>query len=387
VTTADGEPNWDELLDRAVRGGLDVVFQPVVNLQSGLVVGYEALTRFNGMPELTPDRWFVAARERGRVAELDAVIVQTVLAARQTLPTNCFLALNIEPDSLGDPRLEEVLLGSGPLDGIVVEITEHVMVESYDVLQAELTKVRRQGALIALDNAGAGYPGLQRMLRFRPEIIKLDRALIEGLHLDAAKRALVEMIGLFADRIDSWLLAEGVELAEEAAALKALLVPLAQGFFFARPMPPWQQPTVEAERFYALQPPLTSPEPTVRDLIGLTPSLERSRLNEARTMFATDVDTDWLVVVDEQQRPLGLMDRDAALVDFVHQALQVNVATTVVDIAHRMLTRPAGECFRPVICHNDLGRYVGTITPERVFGSLASLAATSALAINEAQDL
>jgi EAL domain-containing protein (putative c-di-GMP-specific phosphodiesterase class I) len=386
LTTAGTSADWDDLLDGAVRGGLDVVFQPVVDLQSGLVAGYEALTRFNSVLDLTPDRWFAAARERGRVAELDAVVVQTVLAARQSMPEDCFLALNVELDSLGNPLLDEALYSVGPLDGIVVEITEHVSVEDYDALQIELSKVRHHGALIALDDAGADYAGLQQMLRFRPEIIKLDRALVEGIHLDPVKRALVEMIGLFASRIDAWLLAEGVECAEEAAALRALQVPFAQGFFFAPPMPPWQQPTIESERFYAAQSADRSAEPAVRDLLSRTPSLARSRIGEARAAFASTADDDWLVVVDEEQHPLGLMDRDAALVDLVHPALQVHLTTTVVEIAHRMLTRPSGECFRPVICHDDLGRYVGTITPERVFGALASLAATSALVINELRD-
>ena len=102
---------------------------------------------------------------------------------------------------------------------MVIELTEHERIDSYAALEPALDRLRAAGALLAIDDAGAGYAGLQHVLSLRPDIIKLDRALVEGLDRDEAKRTLVEMIGTLAGRLDAWLLAEGIETGEELDVL------------------------------------------------------------------------------------------------------------------------------------------------------------------------
>ncbi|MEP4651984.1 MAG: EAL domain-containing protein [Ilumatobacter sp.] len=106
-------------------------------------------------------------------------------------------------------------------------------------LGATVNMLRRSGALIAIDDAGAGHSGLQQILQLRPSIVKLDRSIIEGVDRDESKVAMVEMLGVFANRVDAWLLAEGVETGAEARRLFDLGVPLVQGYFFGRPSDPW----------------------------------------------------------------------------------------------------------------------------------------------------
>jgi hypothetical protein len=108
-----------------------------------------------------------------------------------------------------------------------------------------LDALRARGARIAIDDAGAGYAGLTQLMRVRPDLIKLDRSLVGGIHADPMKAALVESFVGFARRIGAALCAEGIETLEELRALADMDVTTGQGFCLARPGPPW--PAVSAE--------------------------------------------------------------------------------------------------------------------------------------------
>ncbi|MGE0880267.1 MAG: EAL domain-containing protein [Acidimicrobiia bacterium] len=247
--TAPSDMVWDRVLVKLLTGeGVDVVFQPIVDLQRVRIAGYEALSRFSIAPDCSPDKVFAAAAVRGLVPELEAVTVRAALARRDDLPPKCFLALNLEPESLVEPATQSVLADFGSLNGVVVEVTEHRRLPPADLLDPVLERLRHAGAVIAMDNAGTGLGGLRQILQLRPGILKIDHQLVRGIDADPARQALVEMIGVFANRVDAWLLTEGVETAGEARTLVELGVPFAQGFLFARPDGPWPRldPAVEA---------------------------------------------------------------------------------------------------------------------------------------------
>jgi EAL domain-containing protein (putative c-di-GMP-specific phosphodiesterase class I) len=157
---------------------------------------------------------------------------------RSSLPLNCFLAINVTPDELARPVVRRVLDQQDDLAGVVIELTEQTRIDSYLALEPYLNRYKAAGALIAVDDAGSGYAGLQHLISPRPAIIKLDRHFVDGIDGDEAKRALVEMLGTFADRTDCWLLAEGIERPEELEVIAGLGVPLAQGYLLGRPAPP-----------------------------------------------------------------------------------------------------------------------------------------------------
>ena len=125
------------------------------------------------------------------------------------------------------------------LSGLVIEITEHEEVLRDDSLQTVLAPLRARGARIAVDDAGAGYAGLQQVMRMQADITKLDRALIEDVHLDRVKAALVRSLVHFAGENGAELCAEGIECLDELTTLAELGVTLAQGFVLARPAPAW----------------------------------------------------------------------------------------------------------------------------------------------------
>ncbi|MGH8888309.1 MAG: EAL domain-containing protein, partial [Acidothermaceae bacterium] len=216
-----------------------LVFQPIVDLNKGAVAGYEALARFDGPLQATPDKWFAAAATVGLGPALESRVVRAALAARENLPVNCFLTVNVSPRALTTGPVMDEFLRGGELAGLFVELTEEQAITDPEAMRRDLARLRDRGALIALDDAGSGYSGLQRLLALRPELMKLDRSLIDGIDKDEAKRACVEMLIVLASRLDSWLLAEGIEQPAELRELINLGVPLAQGYLLGKPGPPW----------------------------------------------------------------------------------------------------------------------------------------------------
>ncbi|WP_108667397.1 EAL domain-containing protein [Euzebya rosea] len=206
------------------------VFQPIVDLGSGEVVGYEGLTRF---PDGRPDLVFADAARVGLSALLHRATVTSMLDAAAGLPDHCYVAINASPDVVVGGHLTGLL----PTDrDVVVEITEHDRVEDYDRL---VTAVRGLGPRVrlAVDDAGAGYSSLQHILSLRPDLIKLDRSLVAGLHTDPGQEAMVAGLVHFAGRTGARIVAEGIEDADEMQAARALGVDYGQGYHLGRPAP------------------------------------------------------------------------------------------------------------------------------------------------------
>src|SRR3954467_8593487 len=230
---------------------LTLVFQPIVDLAGATIAGYEALARFPG--SAGPDVWFAAAAEAGLAAELEALAIHKALAAVPALPPDTFLTVNVSPHILGSAPVQDALATRDDLHRVVVELTEHTPVHDLAALRRQCDELRMRGALIALDDAGSGYSGLQQLAALRPQGVKLDRALVSDADTDPVRVALAEMLGEFAGRIDAWLLAEGVETQAELAAFARLGVPLAQGWLLARPTPAFAPLTPEVTELIRAQ--------------------------------------------------------------------------------------------------------------------------------------
>jgi diguanylate cyclase (GGDEF)-like protein len=214
------------------------VFQPVVSLATGLPVGYEALARFPVAPDRAPDGWFAQAHGCGLGAELEAAAIRAALEPLGR-PLDAHLAVNVSPSALGSDAVQEAL--AGDLTGIVIEITEHELIPEDDGLAVVIGDLRRRGARIAMDDAGAGHAGLKQLIRVRPDIVKLDRALIREIHGDRARTALVESFVRFARDVGATVCAEGIETLDELAVLADLDVQWGQGYVIARPGEPWPE--------------------------------------------------------------------------------------------------------------------------------------------------
>jgi EAL domain-containing protein (putative c-di-GMP-specific phosphodiesterase class I) len=355
------------MLDAATRdGGILTHYQPIVDLARGTVVGYEGLARFGPGP--SPVDWFDAALALGRTPELEAAAVRAAFVGRPALPRNTFLTVNVGPDVLEHPAVREVLSDQGDLAGVVIELTEHARVESYLALEPSLERLRSAGAIFALDDAGSGYAGLQHLLQIRPEIVKLDRALVESVNRDEAKRSLVEMLGTFASRMDAWLLAEGVETQAELETMARLGVPLAQGYYLARPGGPWPEvsgPTCRRLRSLASR----SREPTLSSLLENASTAPDA--TSAAEVFGRD-SVDLVVVLDPRGRPVATVEARGLMTSVRNTSLHVNVDTPIAEAAQRAIKRPDGHRFHPIVCTDDRGRFVGLVHMERVLEFLAA---------------
>jgi EAL domain-containing protein (putative c-di-GMP-specific phosphodiesterase class I) len=225
-------------------GGIAPAFQPIVDLGSGEVAGYEALARFPHDPDgRPPNAWFAQAHRCGLGVQLEARAVEAALAVRDQAPGG-YLSVNLSPAALRADELLHRLPGN--LHGVVVEITEHELVADGERLHATLEQLRARGARVAVDDAGAGYAGLRQLMILRPDLIKLDRGLIEDVAGDEAKQALVECFVRFAERTDAHVCAEGVESLDDLLVLARIGVTYGQGYVIARPAFGWPEPAPEA---------------------------------------------------------------------------------------------------------------------------------------------
>jgi hypothetical protein len=188
------------------------------------------------------------------------------------------------------------------------------------------------------------------------------------LDQDEAKRALVEMVGTFAGRIDAWLLAEGIEREGELDALVALRVPLAQGFHLGRPAPPWAPLRPEADRQLAGQP-RRHTGPTLRTLLEHPPVV-----TDAALAFAafTDPSVDLVVLCDDDLRPIAGLDDRSAPLPLLTLDMRINLDTSPSDAALRAITRIGADWARPLLCTDNAGRYVGVVRMPRLLHALAS---------------
>jgi diguanylate cyclase (GGDEF)-like protein len=216
--------------------GLTPVFQPLVALATGQVSGYEALTRFKQPPKRFPDQWFNLASRVGLGGALEAHAIKKALDVPNR-PPGTYLSLNLSPSTLRAPEVQAVL--PDDLTGLVIEVTEHELASDDTALAADLDEIRRRGARVAVDDAGAGYAGLQQLMRVAPDLIKLDRSLVQNIHEDPAKQALVDSFVRFGRRTGAQVVAEGIETEEELRVLADLDVTYGQGYFLAKPGPPW----------------------------------------------------------------------------------------------------------------------------------------------------
>jgi EAL domain-containing protein (putative c-di-GMP-specific phosphodiesterase class I) len=214
-----------------VEQAFHIVFQPIVELETRFVVGYEALTRFtDGTP---PDVRFADAERMGLGDEFEVAAIVKAISESTRLPDGVFLSLNVSPAvALASTERLRVAL-PGARRPIVLELTEHVPIGDYTELR---TAIENMGPVqVAVDDAGAGYASLRHILELRPTFAKLDISLVRGIDRDALRQAMAAGIQYYALRTGCRLIAEGVETDEEANTLLALGVDLAQGYLFGKP--------------------------------------------------------------------------------------------------------------------------------------------------------
>ena len=344
---------------------LRLVAQPICDLRHGGVVGYELLSRFAGGQ--APDHMFAAAIAHGLGEELEALALERALAVARTKPANTFVTVNVDPLHVFGPRVQAVLATQSNLSGLVFELTEHRPTADVKTIRRALDALRTRGAMFALDDAGAGHSGLKQLLDFQPQFVKIDRDLITDIHLNEAKRALVQMVGHLASRLDAWVLCEGIENEAECNALRQLGVPLGQGYFLARPAAPWASVEPQAAEVLRHRP---IDHDGVSSVDAIVEPCATVVENESWPGFVK-----MAVRIDATRRPVAMRLRTEDGV--IHersesQFLRVKRGSSLAELALRATTRPERLRWDPLVCIDDLGHFEGVIPVQRLVCELAT---------------
>jgi EAL domain-containing protein (putative c-di-GMP-specific phosphodiesterase class I) len=355
------DPAWRSALRDVLRDPARHALhaQPIVELATGFITGYELLSRFDGPWRAAPDVWFAAAHRWGLNPPLQARVLERAVAARDDLPPNTFLTVNVDPHLLADDLVAGELLRHADLSRVVLELTEHTQVDGEGRAMAALDRARAAGALVAMDDAGTGYAGLQLLLELRPDIVKLDRALVTGVDADPVKRALVQVFGDLVGRMDAWILAEGIETRGELDALIGLGVPLGQGWALGRPAPDMLAalPAEDAAHIRATA--------SRASLTGNVASVVRpARAGRDREQCEVLLGASGMV----------LEVRDAS--GRWAPAMTVAPSAPVVDVARRAMLRDERRRWDPLVCTDANGAVVGTVPVDALMLALCDSSGT-----------
>jgi EAL domain-containing protein (putative c-di-GMP-specific phosphodiesterase class I)/CheY-like chemotaxis protein len=231
-----------DLRELIEKGDLQILFQPIVFLKTGLPIGYEALARGpKGTSFENPADLFTFAAEANMFNELDSLSRNLSIRKAKFLKRRELLFLNSDPSitNTSDFKNLEFLKGSDITPGqICIEITERTFVKNFPILSMNLKEMRSRGVSVAIDDVGEGYSSLNAIAELRPEFIKIDISIIRNMGTDSVKQNLVRLLAGLAGNINSRLIGEGVETKEECDALLSLGVDYGQGYFFMRPFSP-----------------------------------------------------------------------------------------------------------------------------------------------------
>jgi diguanylate cyclase (GGDEF)-like protein/PAS domain S-box-containing protein len=226
-----------------------VTYQPIVSLGNGHLVGAEALVRWahprRGI--VSPAEFIPAAEETGLIEQLGAwVLNEACLEAanwNRDLAHTVGVSVNLSARQLADAQLPELIgraLESSGLDPacLCLEITESLLLDEPDSVAKRLEQLSALGVDVAIDDFGMGHSSLTYLKRFAVDVLKIDRAFLAGIEETGDNRAIVDAVVALGTNLGLTVIAEGVETVEQLATLKSLGCDLAQGFYFAVPLPP-----------------------------------------------------------------------------------------------------------------------------------------------------
>jgi diguanylate cyclase (GGDEF)-like protein/PAS domain S-box-containing protein len=269
------------LRDALAEGQLELHYQPEIRLEDGAMFGTEALLRWahptHGM--ISPARFVPIAEQSGLIVPIGEWVLETachqaaewIAAGREDF----VMSVNLSPRQLSSPNLASVVAGaldeSGiPASALCLEITESAIMEDPEAAHAILQGLKALGVRLAIDDFGVGYSSLSHLKYLLPvDVIKIDKSFVDGLLESTDSRAIITAIIQLAHALGVQAVAEGVESSEQAEALREMNCHIAQGYHFARPMPPaylcFNQSDSLSAASETLSPVLLTPSPTSRN--------------------------------------------------------------------------------------------------------------------------
>lgn len=223
---------------------LNALFQPIMDMRTGDIAGYEGLIRGPAdSPLHSPFNLFGAAQRQGLSLETEMLSRHIVLESfvKLDLPGNLFL--NVSPETLTHPRFKNgrtldfmMQVGIAP-ERVIIELTENQPTYDFATMCSALLHYRSMGFKIALDDLGEGFSSLRLWSELRPDIVKIDMHFVQGVDTDPVKLQFLKSIQCIAESCGTHVIAEGVETEAELRVIKDIGIALGQGYFIARPGP------------------------------------------------------------------------------------------------------------------------------------------------------
>jgi len=379
---------------------LEAVFQPIVDMETGNIKSWEALTRGpEGSHFRSPAVLFDFAEEVDQIFSLERTCRESAIHRLGTLGQDQKLFLNIHPRTMVSPDfspgqtvqlLEKVGLKASD---VVLEITERHSVRDFELFHRTLDHYRNQGFQVAVDDVGTGYSGLWSIAQIRPDFLKVDMSLVRDIDSDPVKRALMETLVTFSDNIGCRLIAEGIENENELSTLMRMGVHYGQGYFLARPAypKPGLSPTVQSQfsksgRSLVGDRRIASP---LRELVETVPSVKpETTVAEVKDLLKGSGPMGAAVVVNGR-RPVGLVmvhHLDSALSSQYGLSLYLNRpvslimdpsplyaenGTPVENVAREAMKRKKSTVFDHVVV-TERGRLQGVVSVQRMMDTIAT---------------
>jgi len=232
----------EELRNIIKNKNISTVYQPIVSLSDGKIIGYEALSRGPvDSPLQNPDSLFKAAQIHNKTWELEQLCRTKAIEKAANIEKNKYLFINVDPYIFKDEKFKKgftkefLAQHNMSPDCIIFEITEKTSIEDYRSFKQALNNYVDQGYKIAIDDTGSGYSGLKMLNETKPHFIKIDMDLIRNINEDSFKQSLIECFVKLSEATNMRLIAEGIETEEELKTLINLGVYAGQGFFLGRP--------------------------------------------------------------------------------------------------------------------------------------------------------
>jgi diguanylate cyclase (GGDEF)-like protein len=232
-------------LRRALPGGeFELHYQPVVNLASKEISGFEALIRWNHPAKglISPATFIPLAEEIGFIVPMGEWVIRQACATAAQWPDNLHVAVNISAIQFRSPGLMQVIVGALAASGLAptrleIEITETVLLHNKEATLAVLHQLRALGIRIAMDDFGTGYSSLTYLQSFPFDKIKIDRSFVKNINEDSSSLTIVRAVAALANGMGMTATAEGVETAEQLHSIVSEGCTEMQGFLFSRPLP------------------------------------------------------------------------------------------------------------------------------------------------------
>jgi len=379
------------LQDVLIQRNLNAIFQPILNMRNGEIIGFEGLIRGPANSPLhSPANLFSAAQQQGLLLEVEMLCRQVILEKFTELRLPGKLFLNISPEALTHPSFKngQTLafmreIGLSP-DRVIIEITENQPTFDFQAMRNALLHYRQMGFNIAMDDLGEGFSSLRLWSELRPEYVKIDMHFVQGVNLDPLKLQFLKSIQQIAESCGSLVIAEGIETDAELATIRDLGIALGQGYFIARPSatppltPPPEVSRIISSSFIAVFPRAVAigQETTADSLLTYIDPVTPEADND--TVFARFAENPALQIIPvvKHGQPVGLINRYSFIDCFAQpfrrellgkkpcrQTMQelpllVEKSTPVQELS-QFLTETESRHFAEGFIITDEGRYLG----------------------------